>query len=254
MPGSAASAEKNPDRIGPDPITPAELRLRGLPGKTRFNQHTIKLRQNDRGISGRAWQKGGSGVPDEEYPVLSRKALEEELKNEHLKKTFLFALQRTLYLLLVVAAVVVIISVLFLPIIRISGASMSDTLEDGDLVVAVNNHKFKTGDVIGFNFNNSVLIKRVIATSGDWVDLDADGNVYVNGRMLDEPYVTEKSIGECNIVLPYQVPDGRCFVLGDHRATSIDSRNRSVGCISNDAVVGRLLWRIWPMESIGNIH
>ena len=193
-------------------------------------------------------------MPDEEYTFLSSKALEEELRNEHLKKTFRLALQRTLYLMMVVAAVVVIVSVLFLPIIRISGASMSQTLEDGDLVVAINNHKFQTGDVVGFNFNNEVLIKRVIATAGDWVDLDAAGNVYVNGRMLDEPYISEKSIGECNIILPYQVPDGKCFVLGDHRATSIDSRNKSVGCISVDAVVGRLLWRIWPFESVGKIQ
>ena len=193
-------------------------------------------------------------MPEEDLSFLTEKVLEKELRNIHLKKSFRLALQRTLYLLLVVAAVVVIISVLFLPIIHISGASMSDTLEDGDLVVAINNHKFQTGDVVGFNFNNEVLIKRVIATAGDWVDLDVAGNVYVNGRLLDEPYVTEKSIGECNIILPYQVPDGKCFVLGDHRATSIDSRNRSVGCISVDAVVGRLLWRIWPIESIGKIQ
>lgn len=193
-------------------------------------------------------------MPEEDLSFLTEKVLEKELRNVHLKNSFRQALQRTLYLLLVVAAVVVIISVLFLPIIHISGASMSDTLEDGDLVVAINNHKFQTGDVVGFNFNNEVLIKRVIATAGDWVDLDVAGNVYVNGRLLDEPYVTEKSIGECNIILPYQVPDGKCFVLGDHRATSIDSRNRSVGCISVDAVVGRLLWRIWPFESIGKIQ
>lgn len=193
-------------------------------------------------------------MPEEDLSFLTEKVLEKELRNVHLKNSFRQALQRTLYLLLVVAAVVVIISVLFLPIIHISGASMSETLEDGDLVVAINNHKFQTGDVVGFNFNNEVLIKRVIATAGDWVDLDVAGNVYVNGRLLDEPYVTEKSIGECNIILPYQVPDGKCFVLGDHRATSIDSRNRSVGCISVDAVVGRLLWRIWPFESIGKIQ
>ena len=198
--------------------------------------------------------KEGNDMPEEDLSFLTEKVLEKELRNVHLKNSFRRALQRTLYLLLVVAAVVVIISVLFLPIIHISGASMSDTLEDGDLVVAINNHKFQTGDVVGFNFNNEVLIKRVIATAGDWVDLDVAGNVYVNGRLLDEPYVTEKSIGECNIILPYQVPDGKCFVLGDHRATSIDSRNRSVGCISVDAVVGRLLWRIWPFESIGKIQ
>ena len=193
-------------------------------------------------------------MPEEDLSFLTEKVLEKELRNVHLKNSFHQALQRTLYLLLVVAAVVVIISVLFLPIIHISGASMSDTLEDGDLVVAINNHKFQTGDVVGFNFNNEVLIKRVIATAGDWVDLDVAGNVYVNGRLLDEPYVTEKSIGECNIILPYQVPDGKCFVLGDHRATSIDSRNRSVGCIPDSKVVGRLLLRIWPLEAFGRVE
>ena len=124
---------------------------------------------------------------------------------------------------------------------------------DGDLVIALNNSKYKTGDVIGFYFNNGILIKRVIAVTGDWVDIDSDGTVYVNGVRLDEPYVTEKSIGECNIALPYQVPEGKCFVMGDHRATSLDSRNTVVGCISNDVVVGKLLIRFWPIRTFGTV-
>ena len=135
--------------------------------------------------------------------------------------------------------------------LQISGSSMETTLNDGDLVISLNDGKYKTGDVIGFYYNNVVLIKRVIATSGDWVDIDEDGTVSVNGSPLDEPYVTEKSIGECNITLPYQVPQGKCFVLGDHRASSIDSRNTQVGCISNDVIVGRLLMRIWPLKQLG---
>ena len=160
----------------------------------------------------------------------------------------------TMYTLLIVAAFAVILTILILPVLTIEGVSMEETLFDGDVVVALNNHRYKTGDVIGFYYNNEVLIKRVIATETDWVDIDQDGTVYVNNVRLEEPYLTEKAFGECNINLPYQVPEGCCFVLGDHRATSIDSRNRSVGCIPNDKVVGRLLLRIWPLSQFGTIE
>ena len=160
----------------------------------------------------------------------------------------------TMYTLLIVAAFAVILTILILPVLTIQGVSMEETLFDGDIVIALNNHRYKTGDVIGFYYNNEVLIKRVVATETDWVDIDQDGTVYVNNVRLDEPYISEKAFGECNINLPYQVPEGCCVVLGDHRATSIDSRNRSVGCIPNDKVVGRLLLRIWPLESFGTVE
>jgi len=144
--------------------------------------------------------------------------------------------------------------VLLLPVLQINGTSMEPTLQEGNVVVAVNSKKYKTGDVIAFYYNNNILIKRVIASSGEWVDIDDDGNVYVNGVKLDEPYISEKALGETNIKLPYQVPDGRCFVMGDHRATSIDSRNTAVGCISNDMVIGRLLLRVWPLSEFGSVH
>ena len=160
----------------------------------------------------------------------------------------------TMYTLLIVAAFAVILTILILPVLTIQGVSMEETLFDGDIVIALNNHRYKTGDVIGFYYNNEVLIKRVIATETDWVDIDQDGTVYVNNVRLEEPYLTEKAFGECNINLPYQVPEGCCFVLGDHRATSIDSRNKSVGCIPDNKVVGRLLLRIWPLDAFGTVE
>ena len=176
--------------------------------------------------------------------------LEGELKRTQYNRRYRRTLRTTIFSLLIVAAVAVIIAVLLLPVLQISGSSMENTLMDGDLVISLNNGKYKTGDVIGFYYNNVVLIKRVIAISGDWVDIAEDGTVTVNGVALDEPYVTEKALGECNINLPYQVPQGNCFVLGDNRDESVDSRNTTVGCVSDDVVLGRLLARIWPLKSI----
>ena len=176
--------------------------------------------------------------------------LEGELKRTQYNRRYRRTLRTTIFSLLIVAAVAVIIAVLLLPVLQISGSSMENTLMDGDLVISLNNGRYKTGDVIGFYYNNVVLIKRVIAISGDWVDIAEDGTVTVNGVALDEPYVTEKALGECNINLPYQVPQGKCFVLGDNRDESVDSRNTAVGCVSDDVVLGRLLARIWPLKSI----
>ena len=179
--------------------------------------------------------------------------LEGELKQTQYKTRYGKVLRSTVFSLLVVAAIAVIIAVLLMPVLQISGNSMEPTLSDEDLVIALNNGKFKTGEVIGFYFNNGILVKRVIATSGDWVDIDSEGTGYVNGVRLDEPYISEKALGECNITLPYQVPDGKCFVMGDHRENSIDSRTTTVGCISGDKIVGKLLLRFWPLSSFGLI-
>lgn len=179
--------------------------------------------------------------------------LEKELKRVQYRSRYRKTLGMTLFSLLVVAAVSVIIAVLLMPVLQISGSSMEDTLFEGDLVIALKNGKYQTGDVIGFYFNNGLLVKRVIGVAGDWVDIEEDGTVYVNGIQLDEPYVAALSKGECNISLPYQVPEGKCFVMGDQRAMSVDSRNSAVGCVSNDAIVGKLLLRFWPLKSFGII-
>ena len=186
--------------------------------------------------------------------VPSIELLEEELKKERYRSNYTRVLRSTIFSLLVVAAVAVIVAVLLLPVLQITGTSMTETLNDGDIVVAVSGAKYQIGDVVAFYYNNTILIKRVIATAGDWIDIDQDGTVYVNGEMLDEPYVTEKALGDCNIALPYQVPDGRWFLMGDHRATSIDSRNSAIGCIGDDMVVGKLLMRVWPLREIGLVH
>jgi signal peptidase I len=192
-------------------------------------------------------------MSEKKLEVPSLELLEAELKKEQYKKSYGRVLRSTIFSLLVVAAVAVLVAVLLLPVLQINGTSMTETLKNEDIVVAVSSSKYKTGDVIAFYYNNNILVKRVIAAAGDWVDIDKDGNVYVNEKPLDEPYITEKSLGDCNIDLPYQVPEGKCFVMGDHRATSIDSRNTAVGCVGNDMVVGKILVRAWPLSEIGLI-
>ena len=141
-----------------------------------------------------------------------------------------------------------------LPVLQIYGTSMSPTLTNGEIVLSVKTGKPEQGDIIAFYYNNKILVKRVIAGAGQWVDIDEDGNVTVDGVPLDEPYLTEKAYGNCNLQLPYQVPDGRWFVMGDHRSVSVDSRDRAVGCVSEEQVVGRLVFRIWPLKSISPIQ
>lgn len=189
-----------------------------------------------------------------ELEIPSLELIEAELKKEQQRNSSNRVLRNTVFSLLVVAALAALTAVLLLPVLQISGTSMTDTLQDGDIVAAVSNSKYKQGDVIAFYYNNNILIKRVIAVSGEWVDIDENGNVYVDNKPLDEPYISEKALGQCNIDLPYQVPDGKCFVMGDHRDTSIDSRNSSIGCVGDDDVVGKIIFRVWPVRNIGPVH
>ncbi|MBP3898559.1 MAG: signal peptidase I [Mogibacterium sp.] len=186
-------------------------------------------------------------IPDTET---IRAAYENVSYMDRLKKSII----STTNILIVVAAIAILIAMLFLPVLRIYGQSMNATLTSGDLVVSLKGAKFKTGDIVAFYYNNNILVKRVIANSGDWVDIDLDGNVYVNQQKIEEPYLDEKAFGEPDIDFPYQVPDERIFVLGDNRDVSIDSRHLAVGCVTSEQIVGRIVWRVWPLTKIGPVH
>ena len=179
-----------------------------------------------------------------------RKAYEQVSYTRRLRRSVV----STVNILIVVAAIAVIVATLLLPILRIYGDSMRDTLDNGDLVVSVKGASFDTGDVIAFYYNNNILVKRVIAGPGQWVDIDADGNVYVDQQAVEEPYLKEKAYGDPDIMFPYQVPDDRFFVMGDNRAVSVDSRNTSVGCVSTEQIVGKIILRIWPLNRIGTVN
>ena len=187
----------------------------------------------------------------ENFPTA--KQLEAELKNIRYRREFRKILRSTVSSLLVVAAIAVLISMLFLPVLRVTGSSMTPTMQNDELIICSKCSNFKSGDIVAFYYNNKILLKRVIGTAGDVIDIREDGTVFVNGQALDEPYVNEKAFGECDIELPYQVPDNRIFVMGDHRSVSVDSRSTSVGCIADEYVIGKVIFRIWPWESIGTV-
>ena len=162
--------------------------------------------------------------------------------------------EKYIYTLIVVAAVAVLVATIWMPVLQIYGASMAPTLDEGDIVISVKGSDFAPGDLVAFYMGNKILVKRCIAGPGQWVDIDADGNVYVDGELLDEPYLTEKALGDCDIELPYQVPDNRYFCMGDHRSTSVDSRSTTVGCVSDEQIVGKIVFRVWPLPGFGALR
>lgn len=182
----------------------------------------------------------------------------EEVKAERerlaYRSRYTWVLRSTIYALVVVAAVAVLLATLFLPVLQVSGDSMNPTLQDKDVIVLVKSGSLKTGDLCGFYWQNKLLLKRVIGLPGDIISLDENGVVTVNGTVLDEPYVDELALGECDIKFPYQVPENRYFVLGDHRATSIDSRSSVIGCVEKNQIVGKVFIRVWPLSSFSLIH
>lgn len=180
--------------------------------------------------------------------------LEAELKRVRYNRRYRTVLRSTLYTLITVAAVSVLVATLWLPVLQIFGNSMTPTLQNGEIVFSMKTADFQQGDIVAFYYNNKILVKRMVAGPGDWFNMDPDGKVYINDKELSEPYLTEPSYGETNIQLPYQVPDGKIFVLGDHRATSVDSRNTAVGCVAQEQIVGRIVFRIWPIDKIGIVH
>ena len=180
--------------------------------------------------------------------------VEKERNRLKRRKEYGNALRGTCFSLLAVAAIAVLAATLFLPVLQVTGTSMEPTLYDGDIIVLTKKSSINRGDLCGFYYQNKLLLKCVIGLPGDWIDIKEDGTVYVNGTALDEPYVNELAYGECDLELPYQVPESRVFVMGDHRATSVDSRSSVVGCIAEEYVVGRVILRVWPLKEIGTVH
>ena len=186
--------------------------------------------------------------------VPSVRQLEEELKREKYRGRYKRLLRGTVSTVLVVIAAAVLISNLLLPILRIYGSSMSPTLVNGNIVTALRGGSYERGDIVAFYYNDKILVKRIVGLPGEVIDIDEDGSVSVDGEPLDEPYLDEKALGECDIELPYQVPEGRYFVMGDNRSVSSDSRSSQVGCIVEEQVIGKLIFRLWPLDGFGTVE
>ena len=184
----------------------------------------------------------------------STQQLENELERVKYRSRYRSVLRSTIYTLITVAAAAILVATLWMPVLQIYGTSMTPTLQDGEIVLTLKTSDLKCGDILAFYYNNKILVKRVIAEAGDWVDIDGDGTVYVNGDPIEEPYLTEKSLGETDVGFPCQIPDEKIFVMGDHRSTSVDSRNTAVGCVAQEQIVGKIVFRIWPLNRMGRLR
>lgn len=187
-----------------------------------------------------------------EFP--SAEQIEKEISREKYNRKYHKVLKSTLSSLIVVAAIAVLIATLALPVLQISGSSMEPTLNDGEIVVLLKTSGLKRGQLCCFSYQNKFLIKRIIGVPGDTVSVLEDGTVYVNGSAIDEPYITDKALGECDIEFPVNIGDNHYFILGDHRSTSIDSRSSVVGLVDTDQIVGRIFFRVWPFDSLGRVE
>lgn len=181
-------------------------------------------------------------------------ALEEELKRERYKRRYRRTLKSTIFALVTAAAAAVLVATLWMPVLQIYGTSMTPTLQEGQIVVSVKAQDLQPGDVVAFYYGNKVLVKRYIAGAGSWVDIQPDGTIVVDGNVLEEPYIVEKAFGICDLELPYQVPEGSFFLMGDERNTSVDSRHSTVGCITQEDMVGKIIFRVWPLKDMGRIN
>ena len=186
----------------------------------------------------------------EEVVLPTKKQVETERKRYRRQKAYNKALRGTVYVLTIVAAVAVLIATLVLPVLQIEGTSMEPTLSNGDIVLLAKTTRFTRGELCAFTWNNKLLVKRVIGLPGDWIEIDTNGTIYLNGEKLDEPYVQQLAFGECDLEFPFQVPQEQYFVVGDMRESSIDSRNSLIGCIPKDQIVGKVFFRVWPFNNI----
>ena len=188
------------------------------------------------------------------YSVPDPEVLERTIEQYRHKRRYGIVLRSTVYALVVVAALAVLVATLWTPVLQIYGSSMSPTLEEGQFVVSLKGAGFRQGDLVSFYIGNKLLVKRVIAVPGDWVNISEDGTVYVNETALDEPYIDKKAFGQCDLDLPYQVPESSYFLMGDHRETSVDSRYSAVGAVAEDQIVGKIVYCVWPLSDIGVVN
>lgn len=188
------------------------------------------------------------------YKDFTAAEIEQELKREKYKNKYIKVLMSTVYTLIIVASIAALIATLIMPVLQISGSSMNPTLSEGEIILSIKTNSLKSEDIIAFYHGNKILVKRVIATSGEWINITEDGNVYVNNILLEEPYVEKKYLGDIDIEFPYQVPESTYFVLGDDREKSVDSRNSVIGTIKQDDIIGKVIFRVWPIKKLGTIN
>jgi signal peptidase I len=183
-----------------------------------------------------------------EIPLLVK-----ELKRERRKYRVAAVVRSTFNTLLVVAAVAVLVATLLTPVLQIYGNSMTPTLVEGQFVVSLKGAAFQQGDLVSFYIGNKLLVKRVIAVPGDWVNITEDGTVYVNDSKIEEPYVDTPAFGQCDLELPYQVPESSYFLMGDHRESSVDSRSSAVGAVAKEQILGKIVFCVWPLSDLGPV-